>query len=192
MLWLSIISFKTFPAPTEGSWSLSPTIINLVLEDKASVKCFINIISTIDISSIIKTSQSSGFSEFLAKQLPTSSTPGVISKRRWMVLASNPQTSLILFAALPVGAANITLLCSIFIALIIVFIIVVFPVPGPPVITKAAVWKARLTASLWFSLSSILSSLSTLSIKPSIWLISISNVTPDILISFSATSRSAS
>ena len=56
-----------------------------------------------------------------------------------MVLASNPQTSLILFAALPVGAANITLLCSIFIALIIVFIIVVFPVPGPPVITKAAV-----------------------------------------------------
>ena len=68
-----------------------------------------------------------------------------------MVFASAPLISLILFAALPVGAASLTLRFFFFIAWIMVFIMVVFPVPGPPVITITEFVKVHSTACLWAS-----------------------------------------
>ena len=60
-----------------------------------------------------------------------------------MVLAGKSTASIILFAALPVGASNVILssqfisfLCNSLYISTIDLIIVVFPVPGPPVIIK--------------------------------------------------------
>ena len=99
------------------------------------------LISTIDISSTIIASVSSGFSSFLSKlvanELPLESScgPPLISSNLCIVWASIPQVSLILLAALPVGAASLISSPSIWKYRIMVFIVVVFPVPGPPVIT---------------------------------------------------------
>src|SRR5665647_3744316 len=70
------------------------------------------------------------------------------SSKRWMVFASWPVASLIRFAALPVGAAsnNLTpILTKIF---RMALTMVVFPVPGPPVMIKTLSVTARLTASI--------------------------------------------
>ena len=89
--------------------------------------------STIDISSIIKTSASIGeISVSIVPSLSSSTFP--ISNSLCIVFASSPVVSVILFAALPVGAQSTTfLLCALYKSNIH-FIIVVFPVPGPPVI----------------------------------------------------------
>ena len=57
-----IMSFNTFPGPTLGSWSTSPTSISLVPTGTALRSAFIILISTIDISSTMMTSASRGFS----------------------------------------------------------------------------------------------------------------------------------
>src|SRR5262245_33959204 len=72
---------------------------------------------------------------------------GSNSNRRWMVLASSPVVSVRRLAARPVGAHSST---SIFFALRIwriLVTIVVFPTPGPPVITVTLLWSAVAMAS---------------------------------------------
>ena len=60
----AIISFSTFPGPTEGSWLASPTNTNLVPGTAALKREFIKKISTMDISSTMITSVSMGFPAF--------------------------------------------------------------------------------------------------------------------------------
>ena len=166
----SIISFKTFPAPTDGNWSLSPTKSTLVPNLTALSRLYINIISTIDASSNIITSASIGSSSSLKKTNSSLSLPNPISNNLWIVFASLLEVSLILFAALPVGAQSTTfwsLFSNIF---IMVFIVVVFPVPGPPVIMVTSLFIASFTASIWFLAKLILSSFSTIFISSSIFI----------------------
>ena len=124
------MSRSTLPAPTLGSWSLSPTMISRVPGTSARSTLRIRKISTIDISSMISVSISSGLSCPRAKS--PSSPP--YSSSRCSVLASMPQASLMRLAARPVGAASaispLTLSRR-----MMHLMIVVLPVPGPPVIT---------------------------------------------------------
>jgi len=149
-----IISFNTFPGPTLGNWSTSPTRIRRVPTAIAFSSEFIIDTSTMDISSTIMTSVSSGLSSFLSKCMPVfceSDALPQISSSLWIVCASYPLVSAIRFAARPVGAARRISRPSISKYLIMVLIVVVFPVPGPPVITinpfKTALW----TACFWIS-----------------------------------------
>ena len=140
--------------------------------------------STIDISSTIITSASSGLSSFLSKNidrpaadfLSPSGTPPLISNILWIVCASYPQASVILLAARPVGAASLISRPSSSKYLIIVLIVVVLPVPGPPVTITSPFLTAFATASFWISsrvipsLSSILAILSSMNFwSSSIW-----------------------
>ena len=123
-----------------------------------------------DISSIMMTSASRGFSSFLSKCIPMlwapfpdlgapgitgASLPGIptgtSSSMRWMVLASYPVASVIRLAARPVGAARSISIPSISKYRMIVLMVVVLPVPGPPVITNSPLFTASYTA---FSCSS--------------------------------------
>ena len=168
---LSIISFNTLPGPTLGSWFTSPTRISLVPATIAFRRDCIRLISTIDISSIITTSVSSGLLSFRSN--PTApSIPPFNSSIRCMVLASYPVISLIRFAALPVGAARKMSRPSSSKYLIILLIVVVLPVPGPPVITKSPFLTASETASFWCSSSSMPVCFSILWIR---WVISASD-----------------
>jgi hypothetical protein len=62
--------------------------------------------------------------------------------------ASYPDVSVILFAALPVGAAMAVENPLCLKILIIVLIMVVFPVPGPPVMTETPFWRDALRGLL--------------------------------------------
>ena len=151
----SIISRSTFPGPTLGSWFTSPTRIRRVPTVTAFKSACIRLISTMDISSMMITSASRGFSSFRSKCIPSSrlspadSAPEspagipVSSKSRWMVFDSLPVASDIRFAARPVGAARRISISSCSKYRMIVLIVVVFPVPGPPVMIK----RPWLTAS---------------------------------------------
>ncbi len=86
-----------------------------------------------DTSSTITTSAVIGSSSLL-KNISSSSVENPISSSLCIVLASLFEVSLILLAALPVGAVKITSFLFFSNTLIIEFIVVVFPVPGPPVI----------------------------------------------------------
>ena len=83
----SITSFKTLPGPTLGSWLTSPTRISLVPTCTARSSACIREISTIDISSIMITSASSGFSSFRSKctAADESSIIPDSSRSRWIV-----------------------------------------------------------------------------------------------------------
>ena len=72
---------------------------------------------------------------------------GLNSKRRWMVFASRPVASLILLAALPVGAASRMSIPRRPKIVRIALMMVVFPVPGPPVMTMTLLFTADFTAS---------------------------------------------
>ena len=160
--WELITSRSTFPGPTLGSWFTSPTKIRRVPTAIAFNKLWNRKISTIDISSIITTSVSSGFHSFLPNKSERSSltfscsaAAPLYSNRRWMVCASWPVASAIRLAARPVGAASkIGNPFSIRHA-INVLIVVVLPVPGPPVITKNPLVRASLTAIFCWSSSTI-------------------------------------
>ena len=65
-------------------------------------------------------------------------------------MASQPVASLILLAALPVGAARRILSFNCWKILRIAVMIVVLPVPGPPVITSIFERAASITASFCF------------------------------------------
>ena len=69
-----MISPSTFPAPTLGSWSQSPTMIRRVPSGKAFKRAFISHRSTIDISSIMTTSVSRGFSALYSNAIRLSAS----------------------------------------------------------------------------------------------------------------------
>ena len=77
---LSIKSPGTVPRPTDGSWSTSPT--------------------TIEVSSTTRRPQVSVFDSFLQNR----PVAGSISSRQWIVFAAKPVVSVSRFAARPVGA----------------------------------------------------------------------------------------
>ncbi len=144
-----IISFSTLPGPTEGSWFTSPTKIRRVPTFTAFKRDCISWISTMDISSIMMISASRGFSSFRSNRiLEVSPSPGTPfnSRRRCMVFASYPVASVIRLAARPVGAARRISISSSSKYRIIVLMVVVFPVPGPPVIIRRPLFTASATA----------------------------------------------
>ena len=71
-----IMSFSTLPGPTLGSWFTSPTRITRVPGTIAFKSAYISGRSTIDISSMMITSASSGFSALRWKP-PTVSSSGL-------------------------------------------------------------------------------------------------------------------
>ncbi len=107
-------------------------------------------ISTMDISSMMTASAFMGLSSFRWKASSLSS-PKPYSSRRCMVLASRPVASVMRFAARPVGAASSAFRPSSSSKSIIQLIAVVFPVPGPPVITVTPCCIAWITASRCWS-----------------------------------------
>ena len=109
---------------------------------------------------MITISASSGFNSFFSKctdELPLSSsdTAPFSSKRRCIVFASKPVASVIRFAARPVGAAKKISSPSSSKYRIIILIVVVFPVPGPPDKIKIPFSTASITAFLCSASSSI-------------------------------------
>ena len=137
------MSCKTFPGPTDGSWSISPTMISLVPSSIALRSALNNGISTMDISSTMTTSVSSLLSAFLANSL----VEKLNSRSLCKVLASQPVASVMRLAARPVGAASSISKPSCPISSIMKLKMVVLPVPGPPVTTKMPSVQLRLTAS---------------------------------------------
>ena len=103
----AIRSPNTFPGPTLGSWSLSPTRIRRQPSGNARNTASKIVTSTMDSSSITKASQSRLFFSFLANVGWSFSSHSTCNKR-WMVLASFPVKSDIRLAARPVGAARST------------------------------------------------------------------------------------
>ena len=137
------MSASTWPGPTEGSWSTSPTISSAASSGTAASNARISITSTIDVSSTTNRSQSGGFS-------PSRRNPPVVgstSSRRWIVFASNPVASLIRLAARPVGAHSRISTPLVDRMRRMVLTIVVLPTPGPPVITETLDASATRTAS---------------------------------------------
>src|SRR6266700_2262053 len=97
---LAIMSASTWPGPTEGNWSTSPTTSRAAVFGTALSSACISSTSTMDVSSTMSRSQSRGFS-------PSRRNPPVLgstSSSRWMVLASKPVASFMRLAARPVGA----------------------------------------------------------------------------------------
>ncbi len=127
----SIISDNTFPGPTEGNWKVSPTIIRLANTGRASIRQYMSCVSTMEASSTIKTSSSRGLAKFLSNVWVSWSKPNNLCR----VKAFFPVTSERRLAALPVGALNTTFRFCILKTSHNARIMVVFPVPGPPVMT---------------------------------------------------------
>ena len=162
---LFIKSASTLPAPTGGNWFLSPTIISLQESGKASSSAEKTVTSTIDNSSTITASHSSGFLRLCAKLGSSAPSLNSTSKSLCIVLASLPVSSVILFAALPVGAASATSSPLFSIRVIIPFTVVVLPVPGPPVNISKPLLTAISIACLCFSSKTISFAFSKVSIS---------------------------
>ena len=60
----SIMSRSTFPAPTLGSWSMSPTRIRVMVSGTAFKRLYMSMMSIMEHSSTISTSPSRGCSSF--------------------------------------------------------------------------------------------------------------------------------
>ena len=141
----AMISASTWPGPTEGSWSTSPTIRRAASSGTAASSARISITSTIDVSSITSRLQWSG----LCASRLNPPFLGSISSRRWIVFASNPVASLIRLAARPVGAHSRISTPLADRMRRIELTIVVLPTPGPPVMTETFEESAARTASAW-------------------------------------------
>src|SRR5436190_40169 len=76
-------SASTWPGPTEGSWSMSPTTKSAALSGTAFVSDCISMTSTMEVSSTTNRSQSSGLSSPRLKPPPLASTS---SKRKTNLL----------------------------------------------------------------------------------------------------------
>ena len=140
-------SASTWPGPTDGSWSMSPTIRRAALSGTAFMNACISMTSTMEVSSTTSRSQSSGLSSPRLNPPPLGST----SSSRWMVLASKPVASVMRLAARPVGAHS--RISVPFAARIrrMALTMVVFPTPGPPVMTSTLDISASLIAAIWLS-----------------------------------------
>ena len=144
-----ITSLSTAPGPTLGSWFVSPTIIRRTPTGIAFNSALKRGRSTMDISSMITTSDSIGLSSLNSYLKPLSSVSDTLRcSILCIVEASAPVASVILLAARPVGAAREIDRPSVSKYLIIMFMIVVLPVPGPPVMTVIPFFIAVATASL--------------------------------------------
>ena len=113
------------------------------------MRLFASGISIIEHSSATRRSHSSGFSSFLLNSIEA----GSISRSRWIVFASIPDVSARRFAARPVGAQSAMRTPFARRIVRIAFTIVVFPTPGPPVITITLEVSAEATAVHWLSAS---------------------------------------
>src|SRR6202040_2487735 len=142
-------SANTWPGPTEGSWSMSPTIKRADLSGTALMSDCISMTSTIEASSTTSRSQSSGLSSPRLKPPPLGST----SSSRWVVLASKPVASVMRFAARPVGAHSRMLVPFAARMRKMALTMVVFPTPGPPVMTRTLDISASRIAATWLSAS---------------------------------------
>ena len=140
---------STWPGPTEGSWSISPTISSAAVSGTAFNKACISMTSTIEVSSTTSRPQSRGLLPLRLNPPPLGST----SSSRWIVFASNPAASVIRLAARPVGAqsSRVTPLAARMRRMALTM--VVLPTPGPPVMTNALEVRARRTASAWLAAS---------------------------------------
>ena len=70
----AMMSARTCPGPTEGSWSMSPTISSAALSGTAFSSACISMTSTIEVSSMTSRSHSSGLSALRLKPPPFGST----------------------------------------------------------------------------------------------------------------------
>ena len=144
---LRMISEKTLPGPTDGSWSASPTRSMRQSDFSALSMACMSVMSTIEHSSMISASQASLSSSSLPKTTVSPSSDIFAPSMRWMVDASMPHSSLMRFAARPVGAARYVSSSSSSYMASTALSMVVFPVPGPPVMTSMRFFAARAIAS---------------------------------------------
>ena len=143
---LRSMSPSTLPAPTEGSWSGSPTITSRQLGRSASSSACISSRSTMLISSTMTAWASSGsLAFFLNVTCPVSSLK-LMPRHRWMVWASRPVTSPSRLAARPVGASSSTSRPIRSYSVTMPRREVVLPVPGPPVSSSTPLSAASATA----------------------------------------------
>ena len=128
---LSIMSLKTAPAPTLCSWSTSPIMMTV-----ASGLMWLNNICA-SFRSIIDASSTRMMSSSMSRAFSASSS-SYIRSFACIVLASLPVACSSLLAAFPVGAIWQTVYsgCACVSASITVSLMVLFPVPGPPVMME--------------------------------------------------------
>src|SRR3984957_15370002 len=142
-----MMSASTWPGPTDGNWSASPTSRSPACGGNALMSDAISGRSTIETSSTTNRSQASGsVSQRLKPPLR-----GSASSKRWMVLAANPVLSAKRLAARPVGAHSATATAFAHRILRMELTRVVFPTPGPPVTTSSLLASANATAARWLS-----------------------------------------
>ena len=134
---------RTLPAPTDGSWSVSPTHVTDAPDGMAARRSSARLTSTIDVSSNMNTSPSSRFSSLKVKRLVT----GFHLRSRCTVIAGAPTDSAMRFAARPVGAARTTLRRRAEYISTRARMIVVLPTPGPPVIIEKRFPRQRASAA---------------------------------------------
>ena len=124
------MSRSTSPAPTEGSWSTSPTSSRCAPGGTALISLLARIRSSMLASSTTIRSASSGWS-----RSKLGSPPGRSCSSRCTVVAGCPDSSVNRFAARPVGAAS-TIFARFAAASVITDLTVNdLPQPGPPVST---------------------------------------------------------
>ncbi len=134
-------SRSTSPAPTEGSWSTSPTSSRCAPGGTALISLLARIRSSMLASSTTIRSASSGWS-----RSKLGSPPGRSCSSRCTVVAGCPDSSVNRFAARPVGAAS-TIFARFAAANVITDLTVNdFPQPGPPVSTATRCVSANRTA----------------------------------------------
>ena len=146
---LRMRSENTFPAPTLGSWSGSPTSTRRQPGRSAASSARISERSTIEVSSTMSASASSGsFSPLVNVTSPVWSLK-VMPSMRWMVCASRSHSSPMRLAARPVGAASRTFNPMRSKSATMARTLVVLPVPGPPVSSSNSSFAASSTARRW-------------------------------------------
>ncbi len=135
-------SRRSSPAPTDGSWSTSPTSSRWAPGATALMSLLAKITSTMEVSSTTTRSASSGL---VASN--DGSPPGRSCSNRWMVAASWPVSSARRLAARPVGAASTILAPLARASSTTDRTVNDFPQPGPPVSTATLEVRASRTAA---------------------------------------------
>ena len=138
------MSANTCPGPTEGSWSISPTISSAALSGVAFMSACINMTSTMEASSTTSRSQSEGVVGFAREPAAL----GIDLEEPVDRLGLDPVASVKRLAARPVGAQSTSFTFLAPRILRIELTIVVLPTPGPPVITDAFAVRANRIAPL--------------------------------------------